>query len=93
MAHVLLDQRATDGPRSILHHTVGTAVGHQGGLRLFKPKAKRVVIRRTYKILGLTPQSQTHPEYEIGVDSDVTATPVSVDITAVSDDVSDDVSV
>ena len=78
MAHVPLDQQTTDGPRSILHHAVGTAVGHQGGLRLYNPKTKRVIIRYTYKILGPTPQPHSHPEYEI-----------RVDITAVSDDVND----
>ena len=31
MAHVLLDLHTTDGPWSILHPAVGTAVGHQGG--------------------------------------------------------------
>ena len=56
---------------------------------MYNPKTKRAVIRRTYKILGPTPQPPTHPEYEISVDDDVTVTPVSVNTTVVSDDVID----
>ena len=44
MAHVPLDQQTTDGPRSIKHYAVGTALGHLGGLQLFNPETKRVVI-------------------------------------------------
>ena len=56
MAHVPLDQQTTDRPRYILHYAVGTSLGHQGGLRLFNPKSKREVIRRTYMVLGPAPQ-------------------------------------
>ena len=55
MAHVPLDQQTTDGPRSILHYAVGTSLGHQGGLQLFNPVTKRLVVRRKYKVLGPEP--------------------------------------
>ena len=42
MAHVPLDQQTTDGPRSIKHYAVGTALGHLGGLQLFNPETKRI---------------------------------------------------
>ena len=87
MAHVPLDQQTTDGPRSILHYAVGTSLGHQGGLQLFNPVTKRVVVRRTYKVLGPEPQPYTRPEYEIDADGDVTVTSVSVDTMEVSGDV------
>ena len=89
MAHVPLDQQTTDGPRSVLHHAVGTSLGHQGGLRLYNPATKRVVIRRTYKILGPTPQPQTQLEYEMAENGDVTSIAVSQDTVLVSDDVND----
>ena len=87
MAHVPLAQQTTDGPRSILHYSVGTSMGHQGGLRLFNPDTKRVVIRRTYKVLGPEPQPYTMPVYEMSTEGDVTEQPVAVDITEVSGDV------
>ena len=85
MAHVPLDQQTTDGPRSILHYAVGTSLG----LQLFNPGTERVVIRRTYKVLGPEPQPYTRPEYEIDADGDVTVTSVSIDTKEVSEDVSD----
>ena len=89
MAHVPKHLQTTSGPKSIRTYAVGTALGHQGGLRLFNPLTKREVIRRTYKILGPESQSLDRPEYEISVDGDVTLTPVSVDTTVVSNDVLD----
>ena len=89
MAHVPLDQQTTDGPRSILHYAVGTSLSHLGGLKLFNPVTKRVVTRRTYKVLGPEPQPYTQPEYEIDAEGDVTETSVSVDTPEVSGDVLD----
>ena len=89
MAHVPLDQQTTDGPRSILHYAVGTSLGHRGGLRLFNPKTKREVIRRTYKVLGPAPQPYTTTEYEISEEGDVKETSVSVDTSKVSGNVDD----
>ena len=89
MAHVPLDQQTTDGPRSTLHYTVGTSLGHQGGLRLFNPATKRVVVRRTYKVLGPEPEPYTMPVYDMSADGDVTEQPVSVDTNDVSGDVNE----
>ena len=68
---------------------MGTALGHQGELRLFNPLTKREVIRRTYKVLGPELQSLDRPEYAISVGGDVTRTRVSVDTTLVKNDVLD----
>ena len=38
MAHIPLDQQTTDGPCSILHYAVGTALGHLSGLILFNSR-------------------------------------------------------
>ena len=89
MAHVPLDQQTTDGPRSVLHHAVGTSLGHLGGLRLLNPVTKRIVVRRTYKVLGPEPQPYTIPVYEISADGDVTEQPVSVDTNDLSGDVNE----
>ena len=89
MAHVPLDQQTTDGPHSTLHYTVGTSLGHQGGLRLFNPATKRVVVRRTYKVLGPEPEPYTIPVYEMSADGNVTEQPVSVDTNDVSSDVNE----
>ena len=89
MAHIPLDQPTTNGPKSIKTYAVGTALGHQGGLRQFNPRTKREVIRRTYKVLGPQLQSLDRPEYAISVDDDVTLTPGSVDTTVVSNDALD----
>ena len=51
MAHVPVTQQTNDGPRSIIHYSVGTSLLHQGDLNLFNPKAKREVIRKTFKII------------------------------------------
>ena len=51
-----MDQQTIDRPYSILPYAVGMALGLQCGLCLFNPLTKRVVKRRTYKILGPTPQ-------------------------------------
>ena len=56
MAHVPVKQQSIGSPKSILHYVVGTAMGHQKGLRLFNPKTKRDIIRRAYKTLGPTLQ-------------------------------------
>ena len=89
MAHVPVAQQTTSGPKSIRTYAVGTALGHQGGLRLFNPITKREVIRRTYKILGPETQSLDRPEYEISVDGDVTLVPESVDTIPGSHDLID----
>ena len=68
MEHVPLDQHATDGPRTILHHAVGTALGHLGGLQLFNPVTKRVFTCWAYKVLGPEPQPYTRLEYKIDAD-------------------------
>ena len=56
---------------------------------MFNQNTKREVIRRTYKVLGHEPQPLTQPEYEMTEDSDVTVTSVSIDTTAVSEDIDD----
>ena len=89
MAHVPLDQQTTDGPRSILQYAVGTSLGHLGGLRLFNSDTKRVVIRRTYTILGPDPQPYSMPEYDISAEGDVTEQSVSVDTIEASGDVNE----
>ena len=89
MAHVPKDLQTTSGPKSIRTYAVGTALGHQGGLRLFNPLTKREVIRRTYKILGPETQSLDRPEYELSADGDVTLAPVSEATVLVSHDVLD----
>ena len=89
MAHVPLTQQAVGSPKSILHYAVGTAMGHQGELRLFNPATKRAVIRRTYKLIGPTPQSQIRTEYEIAESGDVTSTTASQEPLLVSADVDD----
>ena len=87
MAHIPLDRQTTDGPHSILHYAVGTSLSHFGGLRLFNPATKRVVVRRTYKVLGPEPHPYTLPEYETDAEGDVTETSVSADTIEVSGDV------
>ena len=41
MAHVPKDLQTPSGPKSVRTYAVGTAPGHQGGLRLFNPLTKR----------------------------------------------------
>ena len=89
MTPVPSKQQAVGSVKSILHYAVGTAVEHQGSLRLFNPKTKRDITRRTYKLLGTTPQTQTQPKFEIAENGDVTVTPVSADTPAASDNVDD----
>ena len=89
MAHIPVDQQTVETGRSILHYAVGTSMGHRGGLRLFNPKTKREVIRRTYKVLGPAPQPYTRPVYEMDTDGDVTETSVSLDTSDGSGDVLD----
>ena len=53
MAHIpLADQLGTLGPRSFETVAVGHATGHKGGVQLFNPLTKRVIIRRTFKVMG-----------------------------------------
>ena len=68
---------------------MGTSLGHQGGLRLFNPVTKRIVVRRTYKVLGPEPQPYTMPVYDISAEGDVTEQSVSVDTTEASGDVNE----
>ena len=89
MAHVPLAQQVTGGPKSNIHYAVGTALGHQGGLRLFNSATKREILRHTYEVLGPEPQPFAQPEYEIDEEGNVTVTSVSVDAPDVSDDVVD----
>ena len=73
MAHILLDQHTVETGRSVLHYAEDTSLGHRGGLRLFDPKTKREVIRRTYKVLG------HDPEHVMTAEDDFTVPSVSID--------------
>ena len=50
MVHVPLKQQPVSSSKSILHYAVGTSMRHQGGPRLWNPKLKRDITRRTYKL-------------------------------------------
>ena len=89
MAHVPLKQQEVGSPKAILHYAVGTSMGHRGGMRLWNPKTKREIVRHTYKTIGITPPTQTRPEYELAENGEVTIMPVSQDTTTISNDVDD----
>ena len=52
MAHVPIAQQTNDGPRSILHYSVGTSILHQGGLKLFNPKTNEKSFARRSRSLA-----------------------------------------
>ena len=89
MAHVPVAQQTNDGPRSVLHYSVGTSILHQGGLKLFNPQTKREVIRRTFKIIGPTQPSLARPTYELDEANILTETSKSPDTDDASADVND----
>jgi hypothetical protein len=54
MAHIPLALQRSLGPRSVETFVVGCSLAHVGGLLLYNPVTKRVIIRRSYKTLGPT---------------------------------------
>jgi hypothetical protein len=78
MAHIPLELQKVLGGRSIETIAVGCAPAHFGGVKLFNPITKRVIIRRTFKCIG--PLRPTSPVYHFPVDfmtvssSDIDAT-------------------
>jgi hypothetical protein len=60
MAHNPLSLQTSLNGRSFVTYFVGCAPGFRGGLVLFNPATKRTVIRRTFKVIGQTPQSHNY---------------------------------
>jgi hypothetical protein len=54
MAHIPLALQRSLGPRSVETFVVGCSLAHVGGLLLYNPTTKRVIIRRSFKTLGPT---------------------------------------
>ena len=81
MAHIPLALQRALGPRSVETFVVGCSLAHVGGLLLYNPITKRVIIRRSFKTLGPTrPPSLT---YNLLMDYDsLVSTPCPVDETA-----------
>jgi hypothetical protein len=52
VAHIPLQLQTKSGPRSTLTYCVGSASDYKGGLLLFNPITHRVIVRRTFKVLG-----------------------------------------
>ena len=53
LAHLPLKKQTALSGRAFPAVAVGRAPGVKGGIKLFNPKTKRVIIRRTFKVLGL----------------------------------------
>jgi len=61
MAHIPLALQRSLGPRSVETFVVGCSLAHVGGLLLYNPTTKRVIIRRSFKTIGPTrPPSLTY---------------------------------
>ena len=58
-------------------------------MRLWNLKRNPEIIKHTYKTIGITPPTQTRPEYELAENEEVTIIPVSQNTTAVTHDVDD----
>ena len=88
MAHIPLLQQETQGPRSSLTYVIGTSLKHRGGLLLYNPVTKRIVVRHTYKTLGPDLPNAERPIYNLN-EADILS--VSKDNTVVppSDNVQD----
>ena len=89
MAHIPLAQQTALGPRSILHYSVGTSELHLGGLQLFNPLTKRLVVRRTFKVLGPIRPDTDRPTYELTAEGEITTTLNTTPLPADSADVDD----
>jgi len=63
MAHVPVTQQVALGPRSFETYAVGVAPGVKGGVRLFNPATKRIIVRRSFKVLGPSPALQSHLQF------------------------------
>jgi hypothetical protein len=55
MSRIPLELQTALGGRSVVTFNVGRAKGYKGGVQLFNPETKRMVIRRDFKVMGATP--------------------------------------
>ena len=72
MAHIPLVLQESLGPRSVKTYAIGISLQHDGGLLLFNPSTKRVIIRRTFKTLGPSESIPTSNIYDALCDDDDT---------------------
>ena len=63
MAHVPVSQQVALGPRSFQTYAVGVAPGVKGGVRLYNPVTKRIIIRRSFKVVGPNPTVQSNFQF------------------------------
>jgi hypothetical protein len=87
MAHVPTELQSGMGARSYETFSVGCAPGVKGGILLYVPQTKRIIVRRTFKAIGpRRPQTLTTP-YDIEYDTE----PINSDLSSTLDSDNDDV--
>ena len=63
MAHVPVSQQVALGSRSFQTYAVGVAPGVKGGVRWYNPATKRIIIRRSFKVIGPDPTIQNQFQF------------------------------